>query len=142
MESSTVKAVSKILRSHATSAGIADEDVAAAACRAVSYYWLKCLDEHRHPVAGSASVGLGHDLLPDPSVIVNEICADLLGTAGAKPKGNLLDPVRMSTLYVEFIHALRGRATDVHERIQISDTAILTIGHGRFTLERIAPDSP
>lgn len=112
----------------------------------VAKAWFRAIDDHRKAVEDSSLVALGFDLMPDPAVTDDESCEafrttiemthryfDSNGTNGIE---------RAWKIYAAFVETLRTEMADKVERLQISDTTILAIDHGRFTLERAAPASP
>ena len=133
MEPSTIRAMHGILWSRPDET--VSEDDTAAVCRALAHLWLKSLVEVRDLVDDPTPVELGHDLFPDSAMVDDEICKAARSMIEMLYQTLSVDRIR--TLYAAFVEALRAKAADATERVQISDTTVLSIDHGRFTLERV-----
>ncbi len=105
-------------------------------CRLLATLWLKAMDEVRDILDDPAPVELGHDLMPEPATVDDEICEATRSTIEMMYQYLTVDRIR--TLYAAFVTALRTEMADKAERIQISDTTVLVVDHGRFTLERVS----
>ena len=103
-------------------------------------FWIQALDELRDAVDDPAPIALAHDLMPDPATVDDGPCEAMRGAIEAMH--SVLSVDRTWELYAAFVAALRTEMADKAERIQISDTTILAVDHGRFTLERVAPTAP
>ena len=116
------------------------EEQADLRCRQLSALWLKAMDEVRDIVDDPVPVVLTCDLMPDPAEVDDEICDAAHSTVQMMYQYLTVDRIRI--LYAAFVEALRTEMANKSERIRISDTTVLAIDHGRFILERVAPDSP
>ncbi|MEI6510638.1 MAG: hypothetical protein WCO25_01180 [Candidatus Uhrbacteria bacterium] len=116
------------------------EEQADLRCRQLAALWLKAMDEVRDIVDDPVPVVLAYDLMPDPAEVDDEICEASRSTIEMMYQYLTVDRIR--TLYAAFVTTLRTEMADKAERIRISDTTVLAIDHGRFTLERSVPDSP
>lgn len=116
------------------------EEQADLRCRQLAALWLKAMDEVRDIVDDPAPVELGHDLMPEPATVDDEICEASRSTVEMMYQYLSVDRIRV--LYAAFVTALRAEMADKSERIRISDTTVLVVDHGTFTLERVDATAP
>ena len=114
---------------------IGDDDVIGTR-RILVHLWIKAIDETRGLVDDPASIVLTDDLMPDSSMVDDEICVAARQTVEFMCQGNLLNLDRVRTLYAAFVASFRTETADTAGRITISATTVLVYDHGRFTLER------
>lgn len=108
-------------------------------CRQLAVLWLKALDETRDLVEADDPIALTDELLPDGSSIHGEEDVGELVEAVRETISSMcavLSVDRVWRLYGAFVASVRTEMTDVMERIDLSETTVLVVTNGAFSLEK------